>query len=80
MQVLTAHVENNEGWSEVHVLVQEGDHKALIYMEHEWEDRDGDTNVLWSDNGWNEGDDLVDRIYAATNYDKLVETKLEANV
>ena len=80
MRILTAHVENHEGWSMAEILVQEGEAKALVRMEHEWEDRDGSTVVLWSEGGFEEGDDLCDRIYTADGYKKLVDSRFEAIV
>ena len=81
MRILTAHVENHEGWSMAEILVQEGEAKALVRMEHEWEDLDGSTVVLWSEGGFEEWADqasLCDRIYTADGYGKLVDSRFEA--
>lgn len=80
MRVVGAVVTNHEGWSEAQILVVENDTVALVEMEHEWEDRDGSTTVLYAQPGFVEGDDLCDRIYAADGYDEHVNTKLKAIV
>jgi hypothetical protein len=80
MRILTAHVENHQGWSQTEVLVQENGVKAFVFLAWTWEDRDGEVCVLWSEGGFDGGDTLVDRLRAADGYDKLVDSQIEVLV
>ena len=76
MQILSANVENHDGWTEATITVTEDGHVAVVAMEWDWEDRDGSTELVCAQEGFKEGTDLCDRIYATPEYQELVESKL----